>query len=218
MDTLPREIIVLICSYLKKESLFISDSSSTDQVLMMASLWVDLSGISKRNTTLSNNNAYYPVNNLYRTSKAFIWMREYEFIDIHSIDVRVRDINGSVQNMISMYNSCLLSYKIGDNSNIYHYSNYRRRTINGIEYSDNYNITICERINRECKCYTCEQLNAIQAQIFSADPLIARISAETAFGRTCDKNTDGRIIMRPINARLNRLTIEFDTSHLIAIK
>jgi hypothetical protein len=195
-----------------------NDNASIDEILMLADLWVNLGGISKRNTSLSNNNWYYPVNNLYRTSKEFNWMREYEFIDIHSIDVRVRDINGTNQSMISMYNSCLLSYKIGDNSNIYHYSNYRRRTINGIEYSDNYKIKFCSRINCDCDCYTCEQLNTIQAQIFTADPLIARISDETAFGRTCDENTGGRIIMRPINARLNRLAIEFDTSHLIAIK
>jgi hypothetical protein len=40
MSTLPREIIVVICSYLKKkESRCISDGTSLDEILMMAELW-----------------------------------------------------------------------------------------------------------------------------------------------------------------------------------
>jgi hypothetical protein len=170
------------------------------------SVAVDLGGISKRNTTLSNINGYYPVNNLFRTSKAFTWMCKYEFIDVYSDDIRIRDIHGSLQNMVSMYNSKLSSYKIGDNSNIYRSG---RRTINGGEYREDWNMRFSERINCDCEFYTCEQLNAIQAQIFSADPLI---------GDICEySHIDSRMVMRAIIARLNSLDIEFNASEMIPV-
>lgn len=61
----------------------------------------------------------------------------------------------------------------------------------------------------ECNCYTCKQLGAIQAQIINADSLIGDLYTQTTI--------DSRIIMRPINARLNELNIEFDTTGMIPV-
>lgn len=233
MDTIPREIIVHICSYLKKESLFANIDVPLDELVIMAKIYAELQGVSKRKAVLSTG-VYFPLNNLYRTSKVYSWMREYEFVDIYISDniqydrnarfcgyynnlynerprrkyIKIIDVNGVIKHSVEIFVNKLVSYQIDKNSNICVFDEYNHRIINGVEYAKDYH-SICEREYNECGCYVCEQLDTIQAQISRADSVIVDI---------CEADTiDTHIIMRPINAHLNGLTIEFDTSGMISV-
>lgn len=153
-------------------------------------------------------------------------MCDYEFVDIHTINIRVcvfydeivrilekntkiRNVNGKVKHSVGVCGNELMSYQIGKKSNIYDWSYYRHRHINDVEYAEDYPYT-CKRMYKICNCSNiCEQLNTIQAHISRADSVIDVICAAD--------NIETRTIMRPINARLNVLTIEFDASGMIPV-
>lgn len=221
LDTIPREITVHILSFIKKESLFANIDVPLDELVIMAKIYAKLQGVSKKKALLSTE-VYFPLNNLYRTSKAYSWMREYEFVDVYSIDTRalrfkkfaekkikIRDINGKTKHFVEICENELMCYQIGKNSNIYDWSDYSHRLINDVEYAEDY-YHPCKRVYNICSCSSiCEQLNAIQVYISRADSVIGDICAADTI--------DSHIIMRPINTWLNELNIKFDTSGMIPV-
>lgn len=193
LDTIPREILLHIFSFIEKE--FVHNDGSL---------------IYKQN----HGGWYYPLNELYKTSHMFDWLREYEFVYASFADyywtIKMVDINNKVIGLIDIDEDRIMGYKIGEYENTY--SSYRRdgktkrlRVISGRLYYEPKN---CSRTSIECNsnCLHCHRLNKIEQMILTADDIIGKIIREYF--------TDIDIIIRPKSSRLQNLKLKFNASHL----
>lgn len=196
MNTIPREIWLHIFSFLGKKHV-------GDDFDIESQLYKEYS-----------YSWYYPVNELYKTSRLFSWLREYEFIHFSDEDyystIKIVDINDNPIHLINLSSGRIMGYKINDNENLYEsfyfaYKIQRIREINGEQY---YEPKYCNRSSDEChnNCLHCYRLNIVEKQILDADNLIREI-IEDPFG-------DEPVLIRPKSNKLNNLKIEYDPSCL----
>jgi hypothetical protein len=194
MNTIPREILLHIFSFIKK--VFVHDDGSLTY---------------KQN----HEGWYYPLNELYKTSHVFEWLREYEFVhtsfENYYWTIRVVDISNKVISLINIDGDRIMGYKIGEYENTY--SSYRRdgktkrlRVISGCLCYEPKN---CSRTSIECNsnCLHCYRLNKIEQRILDADNLISEIMRDEYF-------TSIDVVIRPKSSRLQNLKLKFNASHL----
>jgi hypothetical protein len=201
MGALPLEMWLHIFSFIEKEYAYDDEFSSEEEC-----------PATEFDSTLAINKEYegwyYPVHMLYQTSKAFSWLREYEVIYVDSGEfhcvVYISDINGGALDLIDTNGRNLMGYRIGDKrcehgtDSAYHY-----RYVDDKKYYDNKN---CERWWRDCKeCDNCIQLDAIESQIFTVDPVIKRM---VRGGETQE------VVIREKSMRLRNLDLKYDASGL----
>jgi hypothetical protein len=188
MLALPRELIIYILSFVEKDY-----GIRTDDPVECES--------------------YY--GQLYRTSKAYLWMRAYEFIHLweteYSRVIMICDVNGKVVSEIDVECGLVMGYKIGE---------YRNRYVNeGDDYFRNigtkwfYEDKKCKRgwVGDDykriiCCCNSCTQLDVIQERIFAAHTLLCAVNEWPEW--------DQRVLICEKNTRLTQLELNYENTIL----
>ncbi len=165
MLLLPQDIILTIAQYIKRD--YVGDEDEDDLL--------------KEN----GEGYYYPIRNLYATCKSLNWLSRLEYICIEACEcyyhVASRNIHGQYHGMLyqlganhimgySQYNLNTMVYENSFHTDCsYHY-----RHVNNIIYMEDEN---CLRWYNQCnnQCKTCIQLNNIESQIATKDPMISQI-------------------------------------------
>ena len=209
---LPLEIILHIASFIERDYICqdlideIEDDISNDGLLYNKK-YVELENFKKLMEENKGDGYYYPLRNLYATCSPFNWLSKLEYICIEEsefyYDTVSRNINGLRHGMSfnGTINTGILGYSIYDNGKmikeniLYTDTHNHYRKIDGIVYVDHKN---CRRWWSNCNndCKNCQQLNAIQKDIFTKD-----IGIEKIFNSEYD---NGDVIIRtPLNLELS---------------
>lgn len=201
LETLPLEMWLHIFSFIMKDYTY-DDELSSEENPHATEL------ILQQNINKEYEGLYYPVHMLYRTSKAFSWLHEFEFIHVDSGEfhcvVCISDINGQTLDLIDTNGRDLIGYRIGDKKCEHNTdSHYHYRYADNKKYHENKN---CARWWRDCKeCDNCRQLDVIESQIFAIDPTIERM---VRGGETQE------VVIRENNTRLHAFDLKYDTTGL----